>query len=114
MKMARVDDGRGRALGVAFALTQAALATRAANTPSNVLGGLDFNGYIGVPGAVSAIVVVPKLNCTGTPSAGTAVYMGVGIGSVNSYARLYVACTPQGARLLPVAGRQRRGQELHR
>ena len=75
---------------------QRATTTRAANTPSTTQAGLYFNGYIGVPGAVSAILVVPKLNCGGTTSAGTAVYVGVGIQSVNSYARLYLACTPQG------------------
>jgi hypothetical protein len=67
--------------------------TRAANAPSTTLGGLYYNGYIGVPGAVSAVIVVPKLNCTGTPSAGSAVVVGVGIQSVNSYARLELACT---------------------
>ena len=81
----------------ALASTERAATIRAANTPSTTLGGLDFNGYIGVPGAVSAVIVVPKLNCTGTPTAGSAIYAGVGIGSVNSYARLYLGCTPQGA-----------------
>lgn len=71
--------------------------TRAANAPSNTLAGLDYNGYIGVPGAVSAVIVVPKLTCTGTPAAGSAIAVGVGIQSVNSYARLVLACSPQGA-----------------
>ena len=58
--------------------------------------------YIGVPGAVSATIVVPKLNCKATPPAGRSIYVGVGIQSVNSYARLYLACTPQGvARYYP-------------
>jgi hypothetical protein len=60
------------------------------------LAGYNFANYIAVPGAVSAIIVVPRLNCTATPSAGRAIYVGVGIQSVNSYARLYLACTPQG------------------
>ncbi len=69
---------------------------------STVLAGYNFANYIAVPGAVSAIVVVPKLNCKGTPPAGTAIYAGVGIQSVNSYARLYLGCTPQGvARYYP-------------
>ncbi len=78
------------------ASTQRAATTRAANTPSTTQAGLSFTGYIGVPGAVSAVLVVPRLNCSGTTSAGTAVYVGVGIQSVNSYARLYLACTPKG------------------
>ena len=44
---------------------------------------------------MSAIIVVPKLNCKATPPAGSSIYVGVGIQSVNSYARLYLACTPQ-------------------
>src|SRR5579863_6572685 len=87
---------------ISLASTERTATTRAANTPSTSLAGLDFNNYIGVPGAVSAVIVVPKLNCAGTPAAGTAVYAGVGIQSVNSYARLYLACTPQGlARYYP-------------
>ena len=43
---------------------------------------------------MSAIIVVPKLNCKATPSGGSSIYVGVGIQSVNSYARLYLACTP--------------------
>ena len=66
------------------------------------MAGYNFANYIGVPGAVSAIIVVPKLNCKGTPAAGRSIYVGVGIQSVNSYARLYLACTPQGvARYYP-------------
>ena len=81
-----------------LALAQLALAgtERAANMPSTVLAGYDFTYYIGVPGNVSAIIVVPKLNCTGTPSTGSAIDAGVGIQSVNSYARLALACTPKG------------------
>jgi hypothetical protein len=81
----------------ALAATERATAARAANVPSTVLAGLDFNGYIGVPGAVSAAIVVPELNCKATPAAGSAIYVGVGIQSVSSYARLYLACTPRGA-----------------
>lgn len=95
---------RWRAFWLAAGLTatlglgQPALASieRGANTQTTTLAGLDYNGYIGVPGSVSAIVVVPKLNCTGTPSAGSAIEVGVGIASVNSYARLTLACTAQG------------------
>ncbi len=85
-------------LTATLALAQLALAAteRAANLPSTVLAGYDFTFYIGVPGAVSAVIVVPKLNCKGTPAAGSGVYAGVGIQSVNSYARLYLACTPRG------------------
>jgi hypothetical protein len=81
-----------------LALTQLALAApeRLANLSSTVLAGYDFTYYIGVPGNVSAIIVVPKLNCTGTPSTGSAIDAGVGIQSVNSYARLALACTPHG------------------
>jgi hypothetical protein len=93
-----------RALGFAAALTailglaQPALAATApvTSTKSTVFAGYNFAGYIGVPGAVSAIIVVPKLNCRATPPAGRSVYAGVGIQSVNSYARLYLACTPRG------------------
>ncbi|HLJ66930.1 MAG TPA: hypothetical protein VKX16_06185 [Chloroflexota bacterium] len=63
---------------------------------SSTMAGYNFANYIAVPGAVSAIIAVPRLNCNGTPSAGSAMYAGVGIQSVNSYARLYLACTPQG------------------
>ena len=69
---------------------------------STVLAGYNFANYIGVPGAVSATLVVPKLNCKATPPAGRSIYVGVGIQSVNSYARLYLACTPKGvARYYP-------------
>ena len=70
------------ALTVALALTQPAFASttraasrsaeRAANTRSTTLAGYDYNYYIGVPGAISAVIVVPKLSCTGTPPAGSA------------------------------------------
>ncbi len=78
-------------------LTQPALAAtaRATTTQSTTLAGYTFANYIAVPGAVSAIIVVPKLNCKATPTAGSAMYAGVGIQSVSSYARLYLACTPQ-------------------
>ena len=87
----------------AFALAAGLTATLAlvqpvlANTPSTSLAGLQFGNYIGVPGAVSAVIVVPKLDCSGAPSAGSAIYAGVGIQSVNTYARLYLGCTPQKA-----------------
>jgi hypothetical protein len=68
----------------------------APNTQSTTFAGYNFTGYIGVPGNVSAIIVVPKLNCAGTPAAGSAIYVGVGIASVNSYARLELACTSKG------------------
>jgi hypothetical protein len=100
-----------RAVGIAaglaamLGLVQSVLASTdraTANAPSTTLAGLDFNGYIAVPGAVSAAIVVPKLNCKGTPAAGSSVYAGVGIQSVNSYARLYVGCTAGGvARYYP-------------
>jgi hypothetical protein len=75
---------------------QPALATTpVARTQSTVFAGYNFPNYIAVPGAVSADIVVPKLNCTATPTAGSSIYIGVGIQSVNSYARLYLACTRQ-------------------
>ena len=93
-------------LTVALALTQAVLASttratnpsaeQAANTRSTTLAGYAYNYYIGVPGAISAVIVVPKLKCTGTPAAGSAIDPGVGIQSVNSYARLTLACTAKG------------------
>jgi hypothetical protein len=98
------------ALGFAVGLTatlglaQPALAATApiTNSQSTVFAGYNFAGYIGVPGAVSAIIVVPKLNCKATSPGGSSIYVGVGIQSVNSYARLYLACTPQGvARYYP-------------
>jgi hypothetical protein len=70
---------------------------KAATVRSTTLAGYNFANYIAVPGAVSAIIIVPKLNCKATPPAGSSMYVGVGIQSVNSYARLYLACTPQGA-----------------
>jgi hypothetical protein len=91
-----------RALGPAaglmatVGLAQPALAATVTNTQSTVFAGYDFANYIAVPGAVSAVIVVPKLNCKATPSAGSSMYAGVGIQSVNSYARLYLACTPRG------------------
>ena len=39
------------------------------NTQSTDLAGYNFANYIGVPGAVSAIIVVPKLKCKGTRAA---------------------------------------------
>ena len=108
--LTRHGDRSPRALGFAAGLTatlalaqpvlastERATTARAANVPSTVLAGLDFNNYIGVPGSVSAAIVVPKLNCKGTPTAGSSIDAGVGIQSVNSYARLTLACTPQGA-----------------
>ncbi len=92
-----------RALGFAAGLTatlglaQPALAATApvTRTQSTVFAGYNFANYIAVPGAVSAIIVVPKLNCHASPPAGSSIYVGVGIQSVNTYARLYLACTPQ-------------------
>ncbi len=80
-----------------YAPTRAALAAPApvTTTQSTVFAGYNFPNYIGVPGAVSADIVVPQLNCKSTPTAGSSIYVGVGIASVNSYARLYLACTPQ-------------------
>jgi alpha-tubulin suppressor-like RCC1 family protein len=76
--------------------------TSVPTTQSTVFAGYNFANYIAVPGAVSAIVAVPKLNCKGTPPAGSSMYAGVGIQSVNSYARLDLDCTPQGvARYYP-------------
>ena len=87
---------------VGLAQSAPAAAARPTNTRSTVLAGLNFPNYIGVPGAVSATIVVPKLNCKATRPAGRSIYVGVGIQSVNSYARLYLGCTPQGvARYYP-------------
>jgi alpha-tubulin suppressor-like RCC1 family protein len=69
---------------------------KATTARSTTLAGYNFANYIGVPGAVSAFIIVPKLNCQATPSAGNSMYAGAGIQSVNSYARLYLACTSQG------------------
>ncbi len=79
-------------------LAQPALAapTPITVTQSTVFAGYNFANYIGVPGAVSAIVVVPKLNCKATLPAEGSIYVGVGIQSVNSYARLLLACAPHG------------------
>ena len=73
-----------------------AATARPTTTKSTALAGYNIAYYIGVPGAVSAIVVVPKLNCTARSAAGSAMYAGVGIQSVNAYARLYLACAPHG------------------
>jgi hypothetical protein len=103
-------DTMPRALGFALGLTatlalaQPALAAPApiSITQSTVFAGYNFAGYIGVPGAVSAIVVVPKLSCKASVPTGSSMYVGAGIQSVNSYARLYLACTPKGvARYYP-------------
>jgi hypothetical protein len=90
--------GLAAAMTAAFGLAEPALAATApiTNTQSTVVAGYNFANYIGVPGAVSAIVVVPKLNCKATLPAGASIYVGAGIQSVNSYARLYLACTAQG------------------
>ena len=83
------------------ALAQVALARPAltgvpvTRTQSTVFAGYNFANYISVPGAVSAIIVVPRLDCKVTPPAGSSIYVGVGIQSVNSYAWLYLACTPK-------------------
>ncbi len=98
-----------RALGLVAALTatlglaQPALAATApvTSTKTTVFAGYNFPNYIAVPGAVSALIVVPKLNCKATPPAGRSFYAGVGIQSVNSYARMYLACTSRGARYFP-------------
>jgi len=74
-----------------------AVTAKATTARSTTLAGYNFANYIAVPGAVSSVIVVPKLNCQGTPSTGRSMYVGVGIQSVNSYARLYVACTSKGA-----------------
>ena len=101
----KVDMG-GTALGLMAALRSARPAMAATapvtRTQSTVFAGYNFPNYIAVPGAVSATIVVPKLNCKATPPAGSSIFVGVGIGSVNSYARLYLACTPKGvARYYP-------------
>ena len=91
----------GFALGITamFGLAQPALAVAVPVTraQSTVLAGFDFANYIAVPGAVSAIIVVPKLECKVTPPVGSSIYVGVGIQSVNSYARLDLGCTMHGA-----------------
>ncbi len=113
MKIARGDGGTTRkavwvvaALAASFGLAQPALAAtarttgRIPTTQSTAQAGYDFPTYIAVPGAVSATVVVPKLDCKATP--GASIYAGVGIQSVNSYARLYLGCAAQGvARYFP-------------
>ncbi len=94
------------ALVASFGLAQPALAAtaltngRILTAQSTTQAGYDFATYIAVPGAVSATVVVPKLDCKATP--GGSIYAGVGIQSVSSYARLYIGCTAQGvARYFP-------------
>ncbi len=83
-------------------LAPPALTAPPASTQSTVFAGDNFPNYIAVPGAVSAVIVVPKLSCRATPPAGSSIYVGVGIQSVNSYARLYMGCTPRGvARYYP-------------
>jgi hypothetical protein len=102
--MMRRAFGFAAGLTATLGLAQPALAATAPVTSakSTVLAGYNFANYIGVPGAVSATIVVPKLNCKATPPAGRSIYVGVGIQSVNSYARLYLACRPQGvARYYP-------------
>jgi hypothetical protein len=72
---------------------------RAANTPSTTWGGYIYSNYIGVPGAVSAVIVVPRLTCKAVPPAGLWIEFSVGIQSVNSSAGLYSTCTNKGAAL---------------
>jgi hypothetical protein len=95
--MMRKTFGFALALTATLGLVQTALAatTPVTRTQSTVFAGYNFANYIAVPGAVSANVLVPKLNCQTAPSEGSSIYVGVGIGSVNTYARLYLACTPQ-------------------
>jgi hypothetical protein len=102
--MMRAAFGFTAALAAMLGFAQPALAATApiTRTQSTVFAGYNFANYIAVPGAVSAIIGVPMLNCKATPPAGSLIYVGVGIQSVNSYARLYLACTPQGvARYYP-------------
>ncbi len=90
------------ALAASLGLAQPALAATARVTPteSTAQAGYDYATYIGVPGAVSATIVVPKLDCKATPRG--SFYAGVAIQSVTSYARLYIGCTSQGvARYYP-------------
>jgi hypothetical protein len=97
--------GRGAlALGAAAAgliaalpLAQPAVAvtTPITRTQSTVMAGYDFANYIAVPGAVSAIFIVPRLSCKTSP-VGSALYVGVGIQSVSSSSRLYMVCGPRG------------------
>lgn len=97
--------GAAAGLVTALALAQPALSSRerstAARATSAAVAGLDFNGYIGVPGAVSATLVVPRLNCAASPGTGSSLDVGVGIQSVNSYARLALACTQGAAQYSP-------------
>jgi hypothetical protein len=90
-------QGSGGGLMAAVRLAQPELAAMApvTSTQSTVFAGYNFPNYIAVPGAVSATIVVPNLNCKATPAGGSSIYVGVGIQSVNSYARLYLGCTPQ-------------------
>ncbi len=80
--------GFAAGLTATLGLAQPALAatTPITHTQSTVFAGYNFAGYIGVPGAVSAITVVPKLNCRATLPSGSSIYVGAGIQSVNSYA----------------------------
>ncbi|HUC15921.1 MAG TPA: hypothetical protein VMS00_15835 [Acidimicrobiales bacterium] len=89
--------GFAAALTATLGLAQPAFAATAPITQaqSTVFAGYNFANYIAVPGAVSATIVVPRLNCKATPAAGSSIYVGVGIQSVNTYARLYLACTPR-------------------
>jgi len=74
-----------------------AVPTPVTSAQSTTFAGYNFAGYIAVPGTVTAVAVVPRLNCKATPAAGSSIYVGVGIESVNSQARLYLACTPKHA-----------------
>jgi Peptidase A4 family len=83
----------GLTAALGFAPPALAVTAPVTSAQSNVFAGYNFANYIAVPGAVSAVVAVPNLKCKTASAPGSSMYVGVGIQSVNSYARLYLACT---------------------
>jgi hypothetical protein len=65
-------QGFAAGLTATLRLAQPALAAMApvARTKGTVFAGYNFANYIAVPGAVSAVIVVPKLNCKATHQRG--------------------------------------------
>ena len=99
--MARRAAALAGALTATLGLAPLGLAgtERAANAQSNVVAGYNFGFYIGVPGAVSASIVVPKLNCgttrsSTTPSTGSAIDPGVGVPGIELKRRVEVFHRP--------------------
>lgn len=99
MKKARTLAPVAAAIAVATAgLASPALAS-AANSPSPIFAGYQFNNYVAVPATVSATIVVPTLKCTAGPERD--IWPGVGMQSVSSFVGLDMFCKNGAAHYSP-------------